>query len=151
MITTRYTTFAKDVHDRLEAAKVTLGIVDVYYGDQQRIPRTPAVCVEPGGKTRELNGLPRRTAIRLTVYLIIYHYQLTGPEAIRENNDELAEDIEDFLHLDAQFRVGGDMTVISSLVTAVESGYQQNRNSLFRASRLTLEADSQEQLPMNTP
>lgn len=145
-----YVQLAKDVQLRMEANMVTLGLQDVFYGDQSRIPRTPAVCIEPGGKERVLNGMPRRTDVTLTVYLLVYHYQLTGPEAVRENNDNLAEDIEAVLHLDAQFRdVGGAPTVVDSMVRNIESGVQAKTNSLFRASRLTFEARSQIQLPFN--
>lgn len=150
-LTDSYVAFAKDVQTRLEAAKVTLGIEQIFYGDQERIPVTPAVCIEPGDKKRTLNGLPRRTEVQMTVYLLVYHYQLDSPQTIRENNDELAESIETFLHQDAQFRDGSSVpTVVDSMVTSIESGYQPKRNSLFRASRITLEARSQMQLPANS-
>lgn len=147
-----YLVLAKDIQARITAAKDTLGIDAIYYGDQDRIPTTPTVCVEPGTKTRRLNGLPRRTEIDMTVYLIVYHYQIASTQVIRENNDSLAERLEDLLHNDAQLRdANNEPTVSDSLVTSIESGYQQKRNTLFRASRLTFEARSQEQLPMYTP
>ena len=143
-----YLVLAKDIQARVEAAAPALNIKAVFYGDQSRIPITPAVCIEPGTKNRNLNGMPRRTEIEMTVFLIIYHYQLNTPEVIREDNDLLAERLEDVLHLDAQLKNAlGEATVIDSLVTSIESGFQQRRNSLFRASRLTFEARSQEQLP----
>lgn len=147
-----YLQLAKDIQARLEGQKVAFGLTDVFYGDQDKIPRTPAICVEPGDKTRNLNGLPRRTEVNMTVYLILYHYQLESIQVVREDNDTLAEQIEDFLHQDPQLRDNlGNATVIDSLVTRIESGYQQKRNSLFRASRMSFEARSQDQLPMSTP
>lgn len=152
-LTNSYLYVAKDVQARLEVAKTDLGLADIFYGDQDRIPRTPTVCVEPGSKNRDLNGHPRRTEVRFTTYLIVYHYMVRSTEEIREANDDLAEDIETLLHLDAQLRDSeGEPTVIDSIVSSIESGYQQKRNSLFRASRLTFEARSQIHLPVaNTP
>lgn len=146
------TDLAKDVKTRIEAQQGPLGLTAVYYGDQERIPTTPAICVEPGQKTRELNGLPRRTEVDLTIYVICYLYNLKSPEEIREGTDTLGEDIETVLHADAQLRDGSqEPTVIDSMVRSVESGYQMKRNSLFRATRLTFVARSQVQLPMWTP
>jgi hypothetical protein len=151
-LTDSYVDLAKDVQTRLEAAAVSLGLTAVYYGDQDRIPTTPAACVEPGDKDRELNGMPRRTEVEMTVYVILYLYNLKSPEEIREDVDTIGEAVESLLHTDAQLRgVGGEPTVIDSMVRRVESGYQQKRNSLFRATRLTFVARSQVQLPMYTP
>lgn len=146
-----YYQFAKDTQVLVEANQVALGLTDVFFGDQTKIPRTPAVCIEPGGKTRELNGIPRRTYVTLTVYLILYHYRIDGIESIREDNDFLTEQLEAVLHVDAQMKAGGEATVIDSMVRDIESGFQQKANSLFRASRLTFEAHSQMQLPFSTP
>lgn len=130
------------------AAKTALQIQDVYYGDQERLPRTPAVCVEPGEKVRELNGAPRRTLITFTNYIIVYHNPVKNATVIREEDDQRAEAIERFIHADPYFADGsGNDQVIDSLVTSIESGYQMRANTLFRASRLTVEARNQEQLP----
>lgn len=145
-----YVTLAHTIEAKLVASKELLGIKRVYYGDQERIPETPSVCVEPGGKTRELNGMPRRTEVTMVCFIFVYHYRLASPEDIREENDELAETIEAFLHTDAQLRVATVPTVIDSMVRGVESGISnKGRNSLFRASRLTFEARSQVLLPSN--
>ena len=151
-LTDSYTAVAKDIQARLEANKTALGLEDVFYGDQNRIPRTPAVCVEAANKTRELNGLPRRTEVDMTIYVIVYHYKITNVQDVQEEVDTLAEQIEDFLHLDAQLRDNAqEPTVVDSHVRSVESGYQQKKNSMFRATRLTFVARSQVQLPMWTP
>lgn len=139
-------TVAKHIESILVAQQLALNVKDIFFGDQERIPRTPAVCVEPGEKRREYNGAPRRTQVDLTVYLIVYHYRIKDTQSIREENDLLAEAIETLIHTDC--RLGG--YVVNSLVTSVESGYQVKGNSLFRASRLTVEARSQVQLPLAT-
>lgn len=147
-LTDSYVTVARYIETLLVNNKTTLGLQDVFYGDQERIPRTPAAVVEPGGKQRTLNGAPRRTQVDITAYVIIYHYNLKNIETLREDNDRLAEQIEATIHQDAQMKDGtGNMQVVDSMVTAVESGFQPKGNSLFRASRLTIEARSQAQLP----
>lgn len=138
-----------------ETNKETLGLEDVFYGDQERIPRVPALCVETGEKNRELNGAPRRTLVTLTFYLIVYH-ELVGNENVtrdtREKVDKLAESIETLFHQDGQMKDSvkdPDFPdqVIDSMVVLMEHGYQQKKNSLYRATRLTIQATSQVQLP----
>lgn len=143
-----YTALAQDVKTRLEDNASALGLKAVYYGDQERIPYTPTAAIEPGGKERRLNGMPRRTEVSLTCYIIVYHYSLASTQDIRLENDTLAEDIETFLHEDCQLKdTNGEMTVIDSMVPNIESGIMVKRNTLFRASRITFEARSQVQLP----
>lgn len=134
---------SKYIETVLTNANGTLLLADIFYGDQERIPRTPAACVEPGEKRRQLNGMPRKTQVDMTVYIIVYHYRISSLEEVREDNDELAELIETAVHVDAQ--LGGN--VVDSMVTSIESGYQVKGKSLFRASRLTIEARSQALLP----
>lgn len=145
-LTDSLVTVAKYIEAMLTAQQVALNVKDVFFGDQERIPRTPAICVEPGDKKREYNGAPRRTQVDFTVYVIVYHYRIKDTQSIREENDLLSEAIETQIHMDC--RLGG--YVVNSLVTSVESGYQVKGNSLFRASRLTIGARSQVQLPMAT-
>lgn len=118
-------------------------VPDIYYGDQTNIPRVPALCVDTGEKRRELNGAPRRTMVTLICYIVIYHSKVQDMQSTRQQADHVAEQVEDLVHADPHL---GD-TVIHSLVTGVESGYLMRRGSLFRASRLTVEATVQTQLP----
>jgi len=113
-------TFSLAVRDKIEDNLAALGIVDVYFGDQNKIPRVPAACVEPVDKTRELAGVPRRTDNELQVYIL-----------------------ETLLHADAQF--GG--LVIHSLVTSIESGYSHRTGTLYRSSRLTFVGTTKTNLP----
>lgn len=125
------------------AATIGVGVADIYYGDQNNIPRCPTVCVDPGDKKRELNGAPRRVMTTMTNYIIVYHNQVSSMQEVREDSDILGETIEALIHADATL----EGIVIDSMVTAVESGYLQRDRALFRASRLTVEARDQVQLP----
>jgi hypothetical protein len=127
----------------LGIANLTDGTPAVFYGDQNRIPVTPSACVDPGEKRRELNGAPRRTAMVITVYILVYHNRVTDIEVVAKQADALTENIETTVHTDAD--MGG--LVIDSLVTSIEFGYQTRGKTLYRVSRLTVEARSQAQLP----
>lgn len=134
---------SKYLEDLLEGKKEEIGLHSVFYGDQDRIPHTPTACIEPGEKRRQLNGAPRRTEVTITVYVLVYHNPVTSTQTIREENDKVAEAIETEIHKDAYM----DGLVVDSMVTMIESGYQMRSNTLFRSSRLTIEARSQVQLP----
>ena len=143
----------KHLQKKFEDAKVDLGVQDVFYGDQNRIPRTPAICVEAGEKERELNGAPRRTLVDVTLYVLIYHGAIQSVQLNLEEVDSLAEEVESLIHQDPQFIDPNDASgfpaqVIHSLVTRVEAGYQMRSNTIFRATRLTVVARVQEQLPL---
>jgi hypothetical protein len=127
----------------LETNKGALGLQDVFYGDQNRIPRTPTACVDPGEKRRQLNGAPRRTQLDIVIYILVYHNAVTNVEVLAKTNDKLSEDIENVIHLDAQ--MGG--LLIDSMVTNIEFGYASRGKTLYRVSRLTVEGRSQAQLP----
>ena len=139
--------------DKFQANAVALGTEDrnVFYGDQDRLPRYPAICVDPGDKARELNGAPRRTAVEVTIYVLVYHGTYTDVQTNLKKSDELIEALEDLIHADPFFKDTSNLSdpdqVISSLVTRTESGYQVKSNSIVRTTRLTVVATVQEQLP----
>ena len=138
-----YVDMAKFLELTLNLNKVALGLSEVFFGDQQNIPSTPVACIDPGGKQRQHDGAPRRVLTTLTNYILIYHYEVKSLQEVLEDADRLAETIESLIHFDAYMAD----SVVHSLVTSVESGYLERRNSLYRASRLTIEATVQVQLP----
>jgi hypothetical protein len=112
---------------------------NIYYGDQERIPRSPAVCIEPGLKTRELEGAPQQTRNTFNVYILVY---ALGPELmkVRAQCDEIGEAIETLLHKDLQLRNGlppgsDNETVIHGFVQSFESSYAF-RPGLVRTVRM---------------
>lgn len=143
--------FATYLETLLITNAVSLGISNqpdntpaVYYGDQNRIPVTPAVCIDPGEKRSELNGAPRRTQVDLLCYILVYHNAIKGIEVVNKDTDALSESIETLIHAQGA-QLGG--IVINSLVSNLEYGYQTRGNTLYRVSRLTVEGRSQAQLP----
>jgi hypothetical protein len=134
---------AQYLEDLLQEYSRALDLKDVFYGDQDRIPRSPAACIEPGDKRRELAGIGRATKVVMTCYIIIYHGEVTTVRDNRRENDLLAERVETIIHSKPTM----DDKVIDSLVTSIESGYQLKTRTLFRATRLTIEAQAKTLLP----
>jgi hypothetical protein len=131
------------IYDLLTANKTGLGVQDVWYGDQKKLPKTPALCVEPGTKERQLVGAPRQAQVILKVYVIAYSTSVRDEQVNRLEADEIAEGVENLLHSDAQ--MGG--LVVHSMVTAFESGYVVRGAGLVRACRVTFSMLSKTLLP----
>lgn len=140
-----------DVCDRLvllfEDNAVDLGIADggIFYGDQERIPVSPAVCVEPDVKKSELYGAGRMTEVNFRIYILVYHSELRNVQSNRRDADILAEDITDLLNADATF-FG---LAIHCYVSEAQSGYSNKQNTTLRSTRIQFELKSQERLPNN--
>lgn len=134
---------SESLYNKFEAAKGTLGIGAVFYGDQNRLPVTPALCVEPDGKTNTLKSAFRVIAIEFKVYVLLYHGSVTSPQDNRRAADALAEAVETLIHADRT--LGGLVT--HCMVDEVASGYITKGSTLIRSSRLTFSAISQNQLP----
>ena len=130
---------------KLEA--VALGIADggVFYGDQERIPASPAVCVEPNTKKVSLYGAGRMTEVFLEVYLLVYHSEIRDLQSNRRDADRLAEDIATLVNTDGTF-FG---LAIHCYVTEMQSGYSNKQNTTLRSTRITFQVETQERLPNN--
>ena len=136
-IADRLSTVADYINTLLNTNKVTLGLQDVFYGDQEKIPRTPAVAVETGVYTRELSGIggKGRTDNKFTVYILVYNNRIRDEQLNRKDVLTLSEAIMDVLHSDVT--MGGN--VIHGHVTAIEPGYAIRQNVLMRMARITWE------------
>lgn len=138
---------AQYVIDTLNAGKTDSGLQDVWYQDQNLIPRYPAACVIPGDKSREYNGNARRTLVTMEVYVNIYFGKV---QDVQQNNIatvDIAEIVESQLHQSSQCGPADNPLVIQSLVTDVSPGYANRSGTLVAATRLTFQATSQKSLP----
>lgn len=141
------------LYDKILANRTALGlptgadITNVFYGDQDLIQFTPAICIEPDTKRRTLNGVRRRTENEFRVGILIYEGDHTDPQKNRKATDLLAEAVETLIHADATFGTNPNQLVIHSLVESIESGYKKKGNSTIRMSRLMVIATSQTMLP----
>jgi hypothetical protein len=130
----------------MNANKVALGVVDVFYGDQRRIPRVPTVCVDPGQKNVEIVGAPRLVQNVFTIYIVLYHSQIVDNQINHKASDVLAQAVEDVIHADPTLTG----LVAHSIVSSNESGYmnKDEGRTWFRGARLTITANSRTRLPM---
>jgi hypothetical protein len=136
--------FTGAVFDLVVANKVALGVVDVFYSDQWRVPRTPSICVQASRKNREVVGAPRRIRNTFETFILIYHSKVTEIQESARDVDVMADDLEALVHADLTF--GGLVT--TSMVVLNESGYRPKPDTLFRGVRLTVQGQSTTYLPM---
>lgn len=123
----------------------TSSVQDVYYGDQERFPRTPAITVASDHKTRELSGLPRRVTNNFNVFVNVFFSNVRDVELNHRAADQLAEEVEAKIHED--ITLGG--IVIDSMVVSNEAGFLNRKESQFRGNRLIVQATTKTLLPMS--
>ena len=146
---------AEEVISRIQAAGATFSTpVDpsnVYYGDQDRIPATPSICIDPGDKTRSLAGAPNMTLNEFEIYVIIYHNKIQEMQLTRKEADQLAYEVEFMLHQDLQLKTNpSDVNsglLIHGFVNKVEPGYTTKANTTYRSTRLTYYGQNKTSLP----
>ena len=145
MMSTSLVTFSEYIIGLLKANALTLGVkpVAIFYGDQDTVPYSPTICVDPEQKTTEYAAAMRNIDVTFTTHVIIYHSQFTSAADNAVNADRLAESIETLFHTDPT--CGG--IVLDSHVSQIESGYAQRENTIYRASRLTCVGRSKARLP----
>jgi hypothetical protein len=137
-------TFTTAIQDIITANQVALGIADIWYGEQHKIPRTPSVEVMPGTKTRILAGAPRRTTNNFQVFVMILVGMVQDVQVNSHQANQMAESIETLLHADPT--IGG--LVINCLVEQIEFGHATRSMTEYRAARLNVTAESRTNLPM---
>lgn len=124
-----------------------LGIQGVFYGDQNLLPATPVICVEPDVKDVSITPF-RLINADISIYLIIYHSAVTSGQTNSRNADIMAQAVEDLIHADKQLLRGdGTASVIHCYIAKTAAGYVKKGTGTIRASRLTFTAKTQYQLP----
>lgn len=119
-----------------------LQIKRVYWGDQEKIPEYPAVCVAPFPKDRSLTGegATHRFAIVHRIGIYVYHGQVQSSELNHRAATKLAEDVEQLLH--ANTDMAG--TVIFGFVNRMQPGFTMKEQTMVKVTRLLWEARSRE-------
>jgi hypothetical protein len=120
-----------------------LGVVGVWYGDQQILPTTPALCVSPGTKKREFQGATFRTLNIIETYVWVYYGKIQDIQQNLHAATAMADAIETLVHSD--LRLGGN--VISVLCTQSEPGMINKGGVWVMGARLTFESQSKTTLP----
>lgn len=138
--------------DKITTAAATFDTpvqLPVFYGDQNRIPKTPMVCIEPANKVRTLAGVPNMTENEYEVLIIVYGNKVQEMQTTRKQVDHLAFQIEFLIHQDLQLKNGGPTpNMIHGYVRQSESGYAWKGNTLYRTNRLTWYGKNKTSLPV---
>lgn len=131
----------------LNANATDLGVADVWFTDQNKIPRTPAVCVEPNTKRRDYRGSAISPLLDVSFenYILVYASRITDVQQNAVDAVVLAELIEDLIDADNQMQ--GQM--IATLVTLVEYGIANKSGMLMRSARITVTGMTQKFKPAN--
>lgn len=137
-------TYALTIQNLIAAAQTDLAISDIWYGEQTKIPRTPAVEVITGQKVRNPAGAPRRVENLFECFVLVQAGQVQDAQLNLRLAEQLAESIETILHTDPT--LGG--IVFNNTVVRIESGVSTRSKTEFRAARLTVQAKSLTLLPM---
>lgn len=142
---------ARRIYDLLEADRAglnTLSIEDLFYGDQDKIVRTPTVTVEAGDTVSPLSGAPNMVTRTHTCFVTIFHAGYESNATTKEEAEIYAATISDFLDSNLQLEDpdGEDPLVIYGYVTANAPGYLRVGDNKFRASRLTWQGISKTRL-----
>jgi hypothetical protein len=123
------------------SVKYQLGFMDVWYGDQNLIPQTPALVVEPGTKRRELSAAQDHTSNQIDTYFLIYHSPVSEMQNARRETIAVAEALERYLHrnhlrlFDAA--VPANQLTIHGHNVELDPGYQFKGNTLYNAVQMT--------------
>ncbi len=120
----------------------SLGLKEVYYGDQGGIPLSPSATVELGNKTRDYNQTGLMTNVIPQIIIVIYHGLVADVQIIKKELDQFVQAVEDKLHVDNT--LGG--LVISGIVSSVEPGTAIIGSAQFYAHRMTWEAMIKERI-----
>jgi hypothetical protein len=134
-LTNKASVVAQAIQAVLVTNQTALGLEDVWYGDQDSIPRYPAVCIEADTKSIPITDLNPMLYARndFEILLILYDSIIGSVDTLRLQTDQLAEAITDVLHID--IKLGGLVTL--GYVSLIQYGYIVKQGRLVRSAKLT--------------
>lgn len=123
----------------IRAHMYTLGFQSVWFGDQNLIPKTPTVCVEPGTKRRELYASQDHTENNIDTYFLIYHSPISEMQQARRDNIRLAESLERYLHMNhlRLYDASGRQLTVHGSCVELDPGYATKANTLYHTTQIT--------------
>lgn len=141
-LTNRTLTIANRFYEILLGVKAELGLADVWFGDQDNLPRTPALCVEPGVKRRTLKAVQNMTENSIDTYFLLYHSKLgpdTDQQLERRNTVQFAENVEEYLHINylRLYDLAGNQLTIHGHCSDLDPGFSYKNGTLYNAVRMT--------------
>lgn len=116
---------------------------NIYYGDQEKFPEVPAICVDPGTRPRRLEGVSYRSHNDFNIYIMFYFAKVDqSNQDTRKQIQQIAEAAETLIHQDPQF--GG--LLIHGFCELNESGYTYRAGTMYRSNRVTFSGYSKTRL-----
>jgi len=133
---------ANRIYDILVANKVALYGADamLFYGDQDRIPVSPTICVEAGTVERPIAGAmgPQgRVENAFTTYILIYYARVQDVETTKREMEAIAEATATYLDNNPRLTLTGDDKLIHGYCRTIDHGYARKNGTLMFGSRLT--------------
>ncbi|HEY9660603.1 MAG TPA: hypothetical protein V6C65_19275 [Allocoleopsis sp.] len=127
------TVVADFLFNLINTNKVTLGLNEVYYGNQTMIPVANAAVITPGGKSRVLSGVQGpggQTTNTLNVIIAVHRSKVGVEDTERHAVDNIATAVERLVHQDVT--CGG--IIIHGMIDDVSRGESPLANgSMFRS------------------
>jgi len=133
VLTDNITQVTQAVVDLLEADQ-SLGLRQVWYGDQDRIPFTPCAAVESGGIESTIGASSYWTSHEVTVFVMVYFAKITSQSELKKECDQYAEQVRDTIHKNKSL----NGLVIHGNITTMEPGVARRGGAKLRATRLTI-------------
>ncbi len=135
-----------------EVAKTDLGLKDVFFGQTDLFPETPALSIEPNLQETTRSGAPQKMHHEFSVYLMVYHSPLRAKEVSARELLAYSETIRDFVHSGSTTRLLGDYSASQNLlldgyISRMEPGFTVRQNSMVRTARLTFFGISETLMP----
>lgn len=153
--TDKTTVIAIYIRDLLRTNAVILGLdaTKILYGEQNNIPGGISVVVDSGTKTRALEGnvakevapgvfAGGRVRNRMLVTITVYVSEYGSEEAKRLKVDQIAENIEHFLHQDTSL----NNQIIHGFVETWNPGITFKGGSMFRTNQMIFNAQTKTSL-----
>lgn len=110
----------------------------LFYGDQDKLPTTPAVCVEAGTTSRTSVGAQRLTTHNHECFILVYHSKVQDVETNKLESEQIAEGIAKELDRNP-FLVGPngeEGVVIDGYCSRIDPGYAVKEGTLYKAVRI---------------
>jgi hypothetical protein len=121
-------------------ADTTLGAKEVYYGDQQKIPVTPCITVDPGPKENNLAGTGLYVQVILNQAIMIYYARIGSESNLKKESDDFVERVEDTINSEPMNTLGG--LIIHGHIRRIEPGVAVRGGQRYRASLLNWRGES---------
>lgn len=140
-----------DIADRiveiLEDNKLDLDLEEVYFGNQNLVPRTPAIMVDPNEIVRTLRQTGHVTENIMEIEMMYFYASNKGNEVNTREALLGAEAVADLLNSHPKLTTtDGNDLVINGYVTRISSGFVTRRNTIYTAARLLWNGQSRTRL-----